>query len=396
MLRHPWVSLVLVVAVFAGSMQLQRFIPALFFPPSERPFLRAKLTFPPGTPIERTEAMVEDLEKFFEDSLITSDEREEGITNWASFIGAGAPRFYLAINPEPQKEELAYLMVNATSREVADEMRLQIEDFLWNRYPDLDAVILPLDYGPPVVAPVEIRLSGKDTGRLFAIVDEVKRQLGGIQGTKNIKDDWGPRVKKLMVVIDQPRARRAGVSSLDISISLQSILSGITVTEFRENEDVIPVVMRAGAAYSQDIGKLETLDVYSQASGRPVPLKQVADIVPEWEPSKIQRRDRIKTVTVSAFLKPGVTAASVVSRIAPWLDGERQNWPLGYSYEFGGELESSVEAQQAIMAKLPIAFGTIILLLVGQFNSFRRSLIVLLTIPLALIGVNIGLVIGSS
>jgi multidrug efflux pump subunit AcrB len=393
MLKRPWISLIVVVAIFLGSMQLQRLIPALFFPPSERPFLTAKLTFPVGTPIERTAAMVDDLESFLADSLATGETREGGITNWASFIGRGAPRFYLSINPEPQKEELAYLLINTSTRAAADEMLPLIEGFLWNRYPDLDAVISPLDYGPPVTAPVEVRLSGKDTDELSAIVDKVKRRLGDIPGTKNIADDWGPRVKKLMVVVDQPRARRAGVSSMDIAVSLQSILSGIEVTEFREQEDIIPVVMRGGAADRQDIGKLETLDVYSQATGTTVPLKQVADIVPEWEPSKIHRRDRIKTVTVSSYLGPGVTATDVVDRIAPWLESQRQSWPLGYSYEFGGELESSVESQQAIVAKLPITFGVIILLLVGQFNSFRRPLIILLTIPLALIGVNIGLVI---
>lgn len=392
-LKHPWISLAVVAAIFLASMQLQRFIPALFFPPSERAFLRAELTFPAGTPIERTEDMVDDLEGFFEETLKVGDGREQGITNWASFIGIGAPRFYLSADPKPQREELAYLLINTTDRATADEMRPRIEDYLWNRYPDLNSVIQPLDYGPPVVAPIEVRLSGKDMDRLFSIVDEVKARLDGIAGTRNIGDDWGPRVKKLMVEVNQPRARRAGVSSSDIAVSLQSILSGITVTEFREQEDVIPVVMRGAAADRQDIGKLETLDIYSQASGRTVPLKQVADIVPEWEPSKIHRRDRIKTVTVSAFLDPDFTATEVVGELTPWLERQEAEWPIGYSYEFGGEIESSIESQQAIVAKLPITFGVIILLLVGQFNSFRRPLIILFTIPLAMIGVNVGLVV---
>jgi multidrug efflux pump subunit AcrB len=393
MLRHPWVSLGVVIVIFLASMQLQRFIPALFFPPSERPFLQAKLTFPAGTPIERTDAMVAHLETFIADSLMVKPENPEGIINWASFIGVGPPRFYLSINPDPLKEELAYLMINTTSRPVAEEMQSRIEEYLWGRYPDLNTVVVPLDYGPPVIAPVEVRLSGRNTDRLFQIVERVKGQISSIPGTKNVRDDWGPRVKKLMVVIDQPRARRAGVSSMDIAVSLQTILSGISVTEFREDEDVIPVVLRAEAADRQDIGKLETLDVYSQATGNTVPLKQVADIIPEWEPSKIMRRDRIQTVTVSAFTREGVTGMGVVGELAPLLEEESTSWPLGYSYEFGGELESSVQAQQSIMDKLPISFGIIILLLVAQFNSFRRPLIILLTIPLALIGVNVGLAV---
>ncbi len=390
-LKRPWLLLAVIVAVLIASMQLQRFIPAIFFPPTERAFLRAELTLPVGTPIERTNAMVGDLEALFRDSLVVSDSRQEGITNWASFIGVGAPRYYLNVNPEPAREELAYLIINTTSREAAERMGSRIEHYLVDRYPDINAVVLPLDYGPPVEAPVQIRLYGKETDGLFALVDEIKAKLAAIPGAKNIDDNWGARVKKLRVVVDQPRARMAGVTSLDIALSLQTILSGVEVTEFREDEDVIPIVLRAEAADRHDLGKLETLDIYAQATGKSVPLKQVADTEIAWESSKIMRRDRSKMVTISAHTAPGVTATRVIDQIRPWLERERRDWPLGYFYEFGGELESSVESQQSIMAKLPIGMGIIILLLVAQFNSFRRPLIILLTIPLAFIGVNVGL-----
>lgn len=393
LLRHPWITLAVVAAVFVGSMQLQRLIPTLFFPATERAFLRAKLSFPVGAPIERTEAMVSDLERFLRDSLAVNTERGEGVVNWASFIGVGAPRYFLAVSPEPRREELAYLLINTTSRTVADEMLPRIERYLWDRYPDLEAVILPLDYGPPVMAPVQIRLSGKDADDLFALVDKVKARLAEIPGAKNISDDWGAWAKKLMVNIDQPRARMAGVSSLDIALSLQTILSGVSVTEFREKEDVIPVVLRAAAADRQDLGKLEALDVYAQSTGNTVPLKQVADVEVAWEPSKIFRRDRLKTVTVSAYTEPGITATDIIAGLSPWLEENSRDWPLGYFYEFGGELESSVKSQKSIMDKVPITFGIIILLLVAQFNSLRRPLIILVTIPLAMIGVNIGLVV---
>ncbi len=392
-LRRPWLTLLAVLVVFLASMQLQRFIPNIFFPATERAFLRAELTFPVGTPIERTEAMVAELEQFVNDSLRVGPERERGVINWASFIGVGAPRFFLAVSPLPRQEELAYLLINTTSRPVADAMRPRIERFLWHRFPDLKAVVLPLDYGPPVTAPIEVRLSGYEEDQLFGYVDAIRAKLEEIPGTRTISDNWGPRVKKLLVEIDQPRARRAGVSSFDIALSLQTILSGVEVTEFREDEDVIPVVMRAVAADRDDLGKLETLDVYSQATGRTVPLKQVADIRVDWEPAKIFRRDRAKTVTLSAYTDPGVTATEVIAQLQPWLETTSADWPVGYDYEFGGELESSQESQQSIMAKLPIAFGIMVLMLVIQFNSLRRPVIILLTIPLAMIGVNVGLVL---
>lgn len=183
---------------------------------------------------------------------------------------------------------------------------------------------------------------------------------------------------------------------MDVAVSLQSILTGIEATEFREEDKIIPVTMRAETADRQDIGKIEMLNIYAQATGQTVPLKQVADIEIVWQPSKALRRDRLKTVTVGCFIEPGITAVEVVDQIRPWLEQEKQNWDVGYKYEFGGEIESSVESEQAIMAKLPIALAVIILLLVLQFNSFRRPIIVLLMIPLSLVGVFIGLLVTGS
>jgi len=390
-LKHRWISLLITFIIFISAMQLSKVVPSLFFPASDRPFLFATLEFPVGSPIQRTEEMVNDLEQFFTDSLLIGEDRPEGIKNWASFIGRGAPRYVLATNPQPEKEGLAYLLINSTSRPIADDMVPRIEKYLWDRYPDLSVLVLPLDYGPPVEAPVQVRLSGADPDLLFTMVEELKAKMKEIPGTRNITDNWGNRVKKLMVNIDQPRARRAGVSSFDIALSLQTILSGYTISEFRESEDVIPVVMRAEASDRQDIAKLETLDVFAQATGKTVPLSQVADIEVVWQPSKILRRDRMKTVTVSCYTKTGTMAMDIVNALRPYLDEKSKEWQLGYFYEFGGELESSVDAQKSISDKLGIAFIIIILLLVIQFNSLRKPLIILLTIPLALIGVYIGL-----
>jgi multidrug efflux pump len=392
-LNKRWISIGVVVLVFIGSMQLSAFIPALFFPASDRSFIRAFLEFPVGTPIEVTDSMVRDLEAFMSENFLVNEDRPEGILNWSSFIGVGSPRYTLSADVQPEKEEYAKLLINTTSRPAADIIITQMEEYLWERYPDLDIKVLPLDLGPPVMAPFQLRLSGEDADELFTIVDSVKAELAQIPGTKNIADNWGARVKKLIVDVDQPRARMAGVSSMDIALSLQTSLVGLTASEFRENEDVIPVVLRAEAADRNDLQKLETLDVFSQSSGQTVPLKQVADLNVVWEPSKILRRDRQKTVTISCYTADGVYAMDIVKAIQPWMEVQAQSWPIGYMYEYGGEMEESVESQKAIMAKLPLALMVIILLLVAQFNSLRRPLIILITIPLAMIGVNVGLVV---
>ena len=231
---------------------------------------------------------------------------------------------------------------------------------------------------------------------LFQIVEEIEAKLREIRGTRNIGDNWGQRTKKILVNINNPRARRSGITNQDIAISLQSVLSGYQVTVYREGDEVIPVTMRSVAADRRDIGKLETLNVYSQQTGRSVPLNQVADLEVHWQPAKIYRRNRLKSVEIYADLVPGVTPAEITGVFIPWLDTEQQEWPVGYSYDLGGEYEQADKGNQSIMEKLPIAGLIIILLLVGQFNSIRRSVIILMTIPLGIIGVVVGLLVAKS
>lgn len=393
MLKHRWISVGIVVLLFFGAMQLSRFIPSLFFPKSNMPSMYVELEFPMGTPIERTEQMVNDLEEFFLDSLMVTEERTAGMHSWASFIGSSTPRYYLsAASPNPE-EGLATFIINTTGRDFIDATVPRIEKFLVEKYPDLKTVLTPRDLGPPVMAPVQIRVYGEEEDELFRRADEVKQLMAAIEGTKTISDDWGSRTKKLVVRIDQPRARRAGVSSFDIATSLQTILSGVSLTDYRENENLIPIIMRADAADRDELAKLETMDVFSQSTGMTVPLKQVADIELEWQPSRILRRNRTKMVTVSCYHEPDLVAMDIYNKLMPELDRKAASWPMGYYHEYGGELESSVKAQSSIGAKLPLGFGIIILLLVSQFNSIRRAIIILLSIPLALIGVNIGLVL---
>jgi multidrug efflux pump subunit AcrB len=313
-----------------------------------------------------------------------------------AFVGGGEPRYILNFAIEQPNPAYAFLLVNTSSYPVVAETIARVEQFCRDRFPDVVAIVQPSDMGPPVEKPIQVRLSGDDPDRLFAFVDDVKDELRAIPGTRNIEDDWGRRTKKIVVEVNQPRARRAGVTSQDIAISLQSILSGIESTEFREGNDLIPVKLRSVAADRQDLGKLETLDVYSQTTGRAVPISQVAETRVVWEPSKILRRDRMKTVTVEANLVSGLTATEVNAELIPWLEEQSERWDIGYGYELGGEIESSVKSQQSIGAQVPIAVMVIVLLLVGQFNSLRKSLIILLTIPLGLIGVFYGLMIARS
>ncbi|MEM7503275.1 MAG: efflux RND transporter permease subunit, partial [Pseudomonadota bacterium] len=168
------------------------------------------------------------------------------------------------------------------------------------------------------------------------------------------------------------------------------------LTQYREDEDLIPVTLRTVAADRQDLSKLDGLTVYSQSTGNSVPLKQVANVQLTFEPGIIERRDRDRTMSLNVQLHPDATAAEVSQELLPWLENEASSWPAGHSFELGGELEESGDANASIAAELPTAGMLILLLLVGQFNSLRRPAIILSTIPLGLVGVTFGLLVANS
>jgi len=397
-LGRPILSVLVAASLFAASIFGFRYIPNIFFPENDKAIFSAELKLPIGTPLSKTEEVVKEIETYMEKELRAGvSGRKDGIIDWATFLGEGAPRFFLSYGPEPPSPEYAYMLINGSSLEtIRNELIPKIESFCIEKFPDLNTTVRPLPLGPPVDNPVEVRISGKDSDVLFGISQKVMAKLSAIPGTKNVTDDWGRRTKKLLVKINQPRALRAGLTSTDVAVSLQTILSGIQTTDYREEDEIIPVTLRSVAADRKDIGKLESHNIYVRTTGRSVPLKQVADIEIAWETAKILRRDKLRTVTVQANVSPGVNAIAISNDIDRWLSEESADWDLGYKYELGGEIETSGEANQSIMEKLPVAGLIILLLLVGQFNSMRKTAIVLLTIPLGIIGVVVGLLAAGS
>ena len=211
-----------------------------------------------------------------------------------------------------------------------------------------------------------------------------------------ISDSWGPQSKKLIIDIDQARAFRSSVTNQDIATSLNASLSGLQLSEFREGDDVIPIVLRTTASDRNDLSKLDNLTVFSQSAGVAVPLSQVAAANVVWEPARIKRLDRKRMLTVQVQLAPDITAAEVMQDLRPRLAEMSAGWPPGYSYTEGGETDESNEAMGSIVDALPFGCIGIVMLLMLQFNSFRRTTIVLVTIPLGLIGITAGLLIAQS
>ena len=392
-LKTPGKYLCFFVIGFGISLLGFLIIPKSFFPPSNRPMFTIKYELPVGTRIEYTQEVVKKIENYFQDDLVGDN---GGIINWTSFIGGVTPRYVLNHNPIQLDPEEAFMIVNVKDVYNIPELMTKIEKYAHDNFPDLRISLELIKYGPPVSAPVAIRISGIDQEKLFTYVDRVKEIVKESKGTKNIRDNWGEDSKKIVVQINQPRALRAGVSNKDIAISLQTKFSGLVTTQYRENNDVIPITFRTQSSDRENLNKLESLHVYSLAKGTSVPLKQVADFDLIFQPNNIIRRNRIRTVTVMADTDLGYNPQKIANGMKSQLNEEKKSWDESFFYEFGGEKESSEISRKSIMEQIPIAFLLILLLLIIQFNSFRQSFIILTTIPMGIVGVIFGLIVTNS
>lgn len=395
-LRRPWLVLLAAVGGLFLALYGLGFVPSIFFPSSDRNLITGEFELPVGTDIETTEATIAALEDYITKELQVNGHRTDGITSWMTWSGGVTPKYVIQYNPGGAGGEKFDMFINTSDYRLNQQIADQITRYCFEHFPDLKAVLQSIENGPPVTNPVEIRIIGKDANRLFEIVDQAKAKLRSIPGTLSISDDWGPKVKKIVVDVDQEKAKRAGMTSQDISVSLQTALDGVVTSQYREQDKVIPIVMRNVSSNRKDLSRLETLNIFAQSTGVTVPLRQVAGINLEWEPSKIKRRNQLKTVTVSCQVQPGVTAAEIEKALFSWADKVSGDWGIGYRHEVGGTAETSDKANASIAEQLPIALFIIVLLLVGQFNSIRKPAIILLTIPLGLIGVTIGLILAKS
>lgn len=395
-LRFKFIFLVMIIALFVLSIKGLGIVPKVFIAPSTDPIINANFDMPIGTSIETTEEIAYDIEKYIEQKWLVTPEKREGVQNWITFVGEGAPKFVLGYSPGSPSPRHISMIINITDYRLFSEFTQALHKHIEAKYPDLKIKLEKLQNGPPVGYPVSIRVKGKDKDVLYKIAADIKEKLYNIPEVSSVVDDWGAPVKKLLVKVNQERAFKAGVTSQDIALSLESSLSGIDLTEYRKGETLIPVTLRSVQSDRQDISKLDSITVYASSSGAQVPLKQVADVEMVWTTGLIKRLDRSKTITVDVQLTQGSTVTPVNNILIPWLNEASKKWPKGYRYEQGGEAEASSDAVTSIVNALPIAGMMIVLLLVLQFNSMRQMSIVIMTIPLGLIGAIAGLIIAKT
>jgi len=289
------------------------------------------------------------------------------------------------------------MIINTQTTPDVDAVLAKAKTYMDNHFPEVRYVANKLENGPPVGAPIQVRISGPDIKTIYVLRDQLIAQMKQVSGVVNIRDNWGEWTKKMRIYVKQDEAKNAGFTSQDIALSLMTQISGYEATEYREGEELIPIVLRSKDSYREDLGRIESMNVYSWQDGRSIPLLQMARAKMRWQPSNIRRRDGQRTMTVKADVD-GRFASAVIADLqnsmTPVVDS--QTWPIGYKLAYGGQFEESTNASASIQAALPLAFGLILLLLVLQFNSIRRMVIIILTIPPMMFGITFGLIVTKA
>ncbi|MCD6078801.1 MAG: acriflavin resistance protein [Ramlibacter sp.] len=377
--RRAWV-LAITVLVFAISGAGMLAVQQQFFPTASRPELLVDLRLREGASFAATSAQV----KLLEARLA----KDPDIEFFTAYTGAGTPRFYLSIQPELPNPGFAQFVIKTAGIEQRERVRARLMELFARdeAFPDVNARVTRLEFGPPVGFPVQFRVIGPDKAQVREIAYQVRDTVRRSALVRDTQLDWNEQVRSVQVRVDQDKARLLGLSSADIQGLVQATLEGAPVTQIRRGEELVDVVVRATPEERKSIGQLGDLQVFTR-SGVTVPLSQLARIEPTFEEPVLWRRNRDMALTVRSDVVDGVQGPYATAQIRPSLQPIINSLPAGYRIEEGGAIEESDKANAALFAVFPIMFAVMLTLLMIQLQSFSRLAMVFLTGPLALIGV---------
>lgn len=382
-LRQRVLLLVVIFALLFAAGSVFQFVKQRSLGASERGQFTVYVDLPAQADIEETIEATTRLSAFLND-----ENRNPEVANVLAYVGSGGPRFFLALSPNDPQPNKAFLVVTTKRSTDVPMMRQRTDDFVLRDLPQATGRSEVLFLGDAAPGTVEIQLSGADHGVLRMLAGRVSAVFREVPGIRAVRNDWENSVLSLHVNIDQERARRAGVTSQEVASTLSAIFDGVQITNYREEDKTIPVVIRAQSTDRDRLDRLNSVEIYSASLGGPVALLQIADIDGITEPSKIKRVDQKRALTIAGN-HPQMTALELYRALQDGLD--KIEVPRGYSLEVEGEVKDSAESNQKLFAYAPHALFGIVALLILQFNSFRRPAIILLTIPLIIIGANFGL-----
>jgi multidrug efflux pump len=372
------------VAVFVVSLLMFRFVPQQFFPDSTRLELMVDIKLAEGSSLKATEAQVGKLEALLKG--------HKGLKNYVAYVGTGSPRFYLPLDQQLPATSFAQFVLLTDDIKSREEIRRWLIDLLATKFTDVQGRVTRLENGPPVGYPIQFRVSGEHIDQVRKLALAVEDKVRQNPNVANVNLDWQEPSKVVRLVVDQDRARALGVSSAQLAGFLRNALSGGHVSYYRENKELIEVLLRGPKDEREQLSLLGSLTVPS-SNGNNVPLSQIATLDYGFEEGIIWHRERLPTVTVRADIYGDATPPSVTAQIEPTLDSIRAQLPAGYLLQTGGTVEDSARGQNSVNAGIPLFIFVVTTLLMLQLRSFARVTMVWLTAPLGLIGVTLFLLV---
>jgi multidrug efflux pump subunit AcrB len=374
----------LTFAVLVASMASFALIPKQFFPTSNRPEILVDLWLPEGSSYAETERDADRLEQ-----LLLKD---PDLAYVVSFIGQGAPRFYLPLDQQLNNQNFAQLLLMAKSLEARERIIERVRELLEREFPNVRSKADRLFNGPPVGWAVQVRVTGPNRQEIRRLASQVAEVMRAEPEISNVHNDWLEPAPSLSLHIDQDRARALGVTSQTIRRSLQASLSGLQIGEFRDNDETIKVMLREPSNTRNLLTALDNVYVKT-AAGSSVPLRQLAQFKLVYEPGIQWRRDRLPSITVRGVVPDNVQSPDVANAVFAKLKPLRDALPMGYRIELQGAVEESAKSQGSINQKMPAMLLAIVLLLMVQLQHFGKAILVLVTGPLGLIGAAMALLV---
>ncbi len=380
--EYRWITIGATILFFALGIVGMGKVQQQFFPDSSRPEIMVDIWFPEGTSFAANELTA----KRVEARLL----QENGVKSVSTWVGSGVPRFYLPLDQVFPQSNVSQFIVLPKDLKVRESLRIKLPALLAQEFPEVRGRIKLLPNGPPVPYPVQFRVVGTDPLVLRERADEVKAAMRESANTRGVNDNWNESVKVLRLEVDQSKARALGVTSQSIAQASKTILAGSTVGQFREGDKLIDIVLRQPLDERNAITDLGNAYLPT-ASGKAIPLTQIAKPVFTWEPGVMWRENRDYAITVQGDIVEGLQGATVTAELLPGLKAIEAKWHQngmsGYRIEVAGAVEESSKGSSSIGAGLPVALFIVLTLLMLQLHSFSRSILAFLTGFMGIAGV---------
>jgi len=378
-IARKWIVAGAVITLFVVSVLGMGAVKKQFFPTSDRPEVLVEVQMPYGTSIEQTSTATAKVEAWL------AQQKEAQIVT--SYIGQGAPRFFLAMSPELPDPSFAKIVVLAGNDKERETLKFRLREAIAGGLaPEAQVRVTQIVFGPPSPFPVAYRVMGPDPDKLRAIADEVGTVMRASPMMRTVNTDWGPRVPTLHFTLNQDRLQAVGLTTNSVSLQLQFLLSGVPITEVREDIRSVQVVGRAAGDIRLDPARIADFTLVGSA-GQRIPLSQVGSVDVRMEDPILRRRDRTPTITVRGDIGEGLQPPDVSTAIMTQLQPIIDHLPAGYRIEQAGSIEESAKATKAMLPLFPIMIALTLLIIILQVRSIAAMVMVFATSPLGLIGV---------